>query len=403
MNTFTLRRLAADHAILHSTELPPCYLFPFSSTDLSFDDLTQLNVLITGPTGTPYSQGLWRLSLQIPESYPKAPPKATFRTRIWHPNVDENTGSVCVDTLKKDWQPELTLRDVLITIYCLLIQPNPDSALNATAGHLLQDDYDSFARQARLMTSIHASISPDLLNGAMAAKRRGETAGTAIGKDPEERPTMKGKTASSLTGVVMRKLPERITSTQSAPSNPYQALEGEDPASEDEDDNTASKENDLARSPRRPSLVKRPLVDRLIDEQEYDVTDTPCSNSSNQNVLKHVNPLAGITASDESRKGLQLVEWSQSVNMTGRGLQESGGNGVGSVDFEGRPTKRICLDLGKENTLETWGPRKVVEKPLPSASAATKVGEPASRKASASSSSGTSSVKGKSRVGLRRL
>lgn len=289
------------------------------------------------------------------------------------------------------------------TIYCLLIQPNPDSALNATAGHLLQDDYDSFARQARLMTSIHASISPDLLNGAMAAKRRGETAGTAIGKDPEERPTMKGKTASSLTGVVMRKLPERITSTQSAPSNPYQALEGEDPASEDEDDNTASKENDLARSPRRPSLVKRPLVDRLIDEQEYDVTDTPCSNSSNQNVLKHVNPLAGITASDESRKGLQLVEWSQSVNMTGRGLQESGGNGVGSVDFEGRPIKRICLDLGKENTLETWGPRKVVEKPLPSASAATKVGEPASRKASASSSSGTSSVKGKSRVGLRRL
>lgn len=101
--------------MLHTTELPPYYHFPSSSADSSVpDDLTQLTVLITGPAGTPYSQGLWRLSLKIPESYPKAPPKAIFRTRIWHPNVEENTGTVCVDTLKKDWQPKLTLRDVLI-------------------------------------------------------------------------------------------------------------------------------------------------------------------------------------------------------------------------------------------------------------------------------------------------
>lgn len=109
-----LRRLAADHAMLHSNELPPCYIFPFSNADSSVDDLTKLTVFLAGPDGTPYSQGLWRLSLKIPETYPKDPPKATFRTRIWHPNVEENTGSVCVDTLKRDWQPVLNLRDVLI-------------------------------------------------------------------------------------------------------------------------------------------------------------------------------------------------------------------------------------------------------------------------------------------------
>ena len=98
--------------MLHSTELPPYYLFPPCGADSS--DLSQLTVLITGPTGTPYSQGLWKLSLKIPDSYPKAPPKATFRTRIWHPNVEEKTGHVCVDTLKKDWHSSLTLRDVLI-------------------------------------------------------------------------------------------------------------------------------------------------------------------------------------------------------------------------------------------------------------------------------------------------
>lgn len=289
------------------------------------------------------------------------------------------------------------------TIYCLLILPNPDSALNATAGHLLQDDYESFARQARLMTSIHARISFDFKDMALAAKRRGEITGTVIGQDVEHRPTVKSKSTSSSSSVVMRKLPERIISTQSAPSNPHQALEGEGPTSEDEDDKSASKENDPLLSPSpvpAPSLRRPPLSDLSTVEPEYDAADAPYLSPSEQNVMNNLNPLAGIAASDSSRKGLQLAEWSQSVSMIARTLQETGGNGVGSVDFEGRPTKRICSDPGKENTLETWGARKVIEEPL---LAVSKVGVPTSRKASASSSSGRSIVKGKSRVGLRRL
>ncbi|KMU78853.1 ubiquitin-conjugating enzyme E2 S [Coccidioides immitis RMSCC 3703] len=169
------RRLAADHASLHSSGLPPNYFFPPSNGQSSFpDDLRQLTILLAGPPVTPYSQGLWRLHLRIPEDYPKSPPKAAFRTRIWHPNVEESTGAVCVDTLKRDWEPKLTLRDVLITISCLLIHPNPDSALNSAAGALLQDDYEAFARQAKLMTSIHAPVPPELKNLALEAKRRGE-------------------------------------------------------------------------------------------------------------------------------------------------------------------------------------------------------------------------------------
>ena len=110
-NSTTLRRLAADHASLHTAGLPPNYLFPPSSEP---DDLTQLNVLLAGPQGTPYANGLWRLQLKIPADYPKNPPKAAFRTRIWHPNVEEKTGSVCVDTLKSGWGEGVTLRDVLV-------------------------------------------------------------------------------------------------------------------------------------------------------------------------------------------------------------------------------------------------------------------------------------------------
>lgn len=106
-----LRRLAADHAALHEA-LPPNYLFP--PEDAQSDDITQLAILLAGPQGTPFSQGLWRLHLKLPEDYPKSPPKATFKTRIWHPNVEESTGAVCVDTLKRDWKSTLTLKDVLI-------------------------------------------------------------------------------------------------------------------------------------------------------------------------------------------------------------------------------------------------------------------------------------------------
>lgn len=128
-----LRRLASDHASLHNSGLPPHYLFP-PSTSLSAipDDLTQLTILLTGPQGTPYSQGLWRLHLKIPNDYPKNPPKASFRTRIWHPNVDETSGAVCVDTLKRDWEPKLTLRDVLI------VSLVGSSAFRATLSHYAQ-------------------------------------------------------------------------------------------------------------------------------------------------------------------------------------------------------------------------------------------------------------------------
>ena len=170
----SLRRLAKDHASLQSA-LPPNYFFPIADDGSSHsDDLTQLVVFITGAEGTPYSSGLWRLHLKIPTDYPKNPPKATFKTRIYHPNVDEKTGAVCLETLKRDWDPKLTLKDILVTISCLLIQPNPDSALNAAAGALIQEDYDSFSRQAQLMTSIHAPIPKSLLRAAQEARRRGE-------------------------------------------------------------------------------------------------------------------------------------------------------------------------------------------------------------------------------------
>lgn len=78
-----------------------------------------------------------------------------FTTKIFHPNVAKN-GAICVNTLKKDWKPEYGIEHVLTVIKCLLIHPNPASALNEEAGKLLLEQYDDFAKHAKMMTEIHA-------------------------------------------------------------------------------------------------------------------------------------------------------------------------------------------------------------------------------------------------------
>lgn len=165
-----LRRLGGELKTLRA-ELPPNFLWPPNSEQ---SDITSLDVLLAGPIGTPYSIGVWRLHLDIPHNYPSAPPTATFRTQLWHPNIDPKTGAVCVETLKRDWKPELKLRDVLVTISCLLIQPNPASALNEEAGKLANEDWDAFCRRAKLMSKIHALVPPELSEEVREAQNRGE-------------------------------------------------------------------------------------------------------------------------------------------------------------------------------------------------------------------------------------
>lgn len=68
----------------------------------------------------------------------------------------------------------MKLRDVLVTISCLLIQPNPASALNEAAGQLASEDWDGFCRRAKLMTEIHAAVPSNIAPEVKEAQMRGE-------------------------------------------------------------------------------------------------------------------------------------------------------------------------------------------------------------------------------------
>ncbi|KAF8900500.1 ubiquitin-conjugating enzyme/RWD-like protein [Gymnopilus junonius] len=120
------------------------------------DDMLNLTGIIEGPEGTPYAGGYFKVKFKFTEEFPAAPPKCWFATKMFHPNVGP-TGEICVNTLKKDWKSTYGIGHILVTVKCLLIYPNPESALDEEAGKLLLEDYASYCSRAKLITSVHAT------------------------------------------------------------------------------------------------------------------------------------------------------------------------------------------------------------------------------------------------------
>ncbi|KDO44643.1 hypothetical protein CISIN_1g031783mg [Citrus sinensis] len=86
---------------------------PGISASPSEDNMRYFNVMILGPTQSPYEGGVFKLELFLPEEYPMAAPKVRFLTKIYHPNIDK-LGRICLDILKDKWSPALQIRTVLL-------------------------------------------------------------------------------------------------------------------------------------------------------------------------------------------------------------------------------------------------------------------------------------------------
>jgi len=119
------------------------------------DDMFRWEGVILGPADSPYSGGVFKLEILFPVDYPFKPPKLQFTTKIYHPNINA-AGLICLDILKQQWSPALTISKVLLSVTSLLTDPNPDDPFVPEIAHLYKTNKAQYELNARQYTLRYA-------------------------------------------------------------------------------------------------------------------------------------------------------------------------------------------------------------------------------------------------------
>jgi ubiquitin-conjugating enzyme E2 D/E len=122
------------------------------------DDMYRWEGIIFGPDDSPYSGGVFKLKILFPTEYPFKCPVVTFTTKIYHPNISP-TGIICLDILKTNWSPALTVTKVLLSVCSLLTDPNPKDPLVPEIADLYTNDKQAYENEARAWTAKYAQGS----------------------------------------------------------------------------------------------------------------------------------------------------------------------------------------------------------------------------------------------------
>jgi ubiquitin-conjugating enzyme E2 D/E len=146
----TLRRIKKELDELNLNPPTNCSAGPIE------DDLYKWQATIMGPEGSPYYGGIFTLKIDFPTDYPFKAPRIMFDTPIYHCNINTN-GSICLDILKDQWSPALTISKVLLSICSLMDDPNPNDPLMPAIADLLKSDKAQHDENARAMTFKYAT------------------------------------------------------------------------------------------------------------------------------------------------------------------------------------------------------------------------------------------------------
>lgn len=141
--TTAARRIQRELAEISLDPPPNCSAGPKG------DNLYEWHSTILGPPGSVYEGGVFFLDIQFSPDYPFKPPKVTFRTRIYHCNINSQ-GMICLDILKDNWSPALTISKVLLSICSLLTDCNPaDPLVGSIASQYVtnREEHDKMARE----------------------------------------------------------------------------------------------------------------------------------------------------------------------------------------------------------------------------------------------------------------
>lgn len=144
------RRIQRELDDLQTSPLECCTAGPAKDTDLYI-----WTAMLLGPKDSPYEGGVFELGVLFPTDYPFKPPKVYFKTKVFHPNI-HSSGAICLDILKDQWSPALSIVKVLLSISSLLTDANPKDPLVPEIARLYMEDRAEFDRKAREWTRLYA-------------------------------------------------------------------------------------------------------------------------------------------------------------------------------------------------------------------------------------------------------
>ncbi|KAI9457598.1 ubiquitin-conjugating enzyme/RWD-like protein [Lactarius psammicola] len=150
----TLKRIHREIADLKKEDLGGISVGPISA-----DKPFLWKARIPGPEGSVYEGGAFNVEITLGHDYPFSAPKVLFLTRIYHMNISEK-GNVCIDILKNNWSPALSIFKVVLSLSSLLTDPNPSDPLVPSIATEFLRKRPTHDQTARSWTELYAKPTP---------------------------------------------------------------------------------------------------------------------------------------------------------------------------------------------------------------------------------------------------
>eukprot|EP00744_Colponema_vietnamica_P026684 GILI01039666.1.p1 GENE.GILI01039666.1~~GILI01039666.1.p1 ORF type:complete len:151 (+),score=10.04 GILI01039666.1:48-500(+) len=148
---WTMKRIMKEFTALPQETSP----FYTNIGPIDESDMYNWRATVIGASDSPYEGGVFHLSISFPDGYPFKPPKVLFTTKVYHPNIS-STGQISLDVLSDCWSPALSIYKVLLSIYCLLADPNADDNLSPEVAQVYKTNKRLFEETAKDWTKQYA-------------------------------------------------------------------------------------------------------------------------------------------------------------------------------------------------------------------------------------------------------
>jgi len=202
-SSMTMKRIHREIADAQKEDLGAITLAPTP------DSLYRWKATIPGPEGSPYEGGVFNVDINLAHDYPFSAPKVTFATRIYHMNISDK-GGICIDILKQNWSPALSLFKVILSLSSLLTDPNPHDPLVPSIATEYMRNRAQHDRTARRWTELYAHPPSQSTSGSGSRSKRTKGKGKASVVQSASS-SRSGSIAASSSGSAREPQPESTT------------------------------------------------------------------------------------------------------------------------------------------------------------------------------------------------